>query len=122
MAKLRFKGYEFSYNPKTITIKQEKQILAHPLPQEKSVFQQDMGKRPIEIFGEGELFGEQANKQFKEIYSLFQSEGSGLLTLPHFKPVYCFLAEIKNIKRAGPELISYSFKFIEDVSKRGDYI
>lgn len=120
MSKLRFKGYEFSYNPKTITIKQEKRILSHLLPQSKSVFQQPMGNMPIEISGEGELFGENSDKSFFEIYSLFQSEESGILSLPHFKPTICFLTEIKNVKTAGPNLLTYSFKFVEDVSKRGE--
>lgn len=120
MSKLRFKGYEFTYNPKTITIKQDKLILSHPLPQSKGFFQQPMGSKPLEISGEGELFGENADSRFMEIYSLFRGDESGILTLPHFKPIFCFLSEIKNVKKAGPDMLTYSFKFIEDVSKRGD--
>lgn len=111
--KLRFKGYELAYNPNSFDVKKERNIVQINSPLSGSIVQ-DLGFNPAVITGEGNLFGADAKKQYDEIYSLLLKNKSGLLHIPGIKPFFAYFVSINTTHNAGPNLINYKFKFVED--------
>ncbi len=114
--KLRFKGYELPYNPKSFSLKKERHILQLNSPLSGSVIQ-DLGFHARVLTGEGKFYGTDAKKQYDALYSLFEKGGSGVLHIPGQKPFHAYFASISASRVAGPDMISYTFKFIEDCQK-----
>lgn len=113
-SKLRFKGFEFNYNPHTFTISGRRNIVEFLSPVSGSIVQ-DLGASARTITGEGVLLGADCNKQYEQLFATFLQEQSGLLQIPDMKPFYAFFASLSVTAKPTPNLLYYSFKFIEDV-------
>lgn len=114
--KLRFKGYELSYNPKSLSLKKERNLLQLNSPLSGNIIQ-DLGFNAAVITGEGVFYGSDAKKQYDLLYSLFLNGKSEVLHIPGYKPFYAYFTSISSSRKAGADILSYSFKFIEDCKK-----
>ncbi len=111
--KLRFRGVDFYLNPKTLQVRREKKYVRLLSPTQGPVVQ-EVGRLPAQISGEGELYGERAEAEYQTLIGLFQMEGSGYLQLPGEEPMQAYFASLGALRKAGPEVMRYSFSFVED--------
>jgi len=116
--KVIFKNYEFFYNPRTFTIKRERNIVEFISPVAGSIVQ-DLGLGARVVTGEGELVGNDIENQYEKLNELFLSQHNGLLHIPKYKPFYAYFASLSVTAKPAPNLLTYSFKFIEDVTQKG---
>lgn len=110
--KLRFRGVDFTVNPKTLKVQREKKYVRLLSPEGPVV--QEVGRQPAQVSGEGELYGEGAQAAYQNLVGLFQMEGSGYLQVPGEEPMQAYFAGLGSLRRAGPEVLRYSFTFVED--------
>lgn len=113
-SKFRFKGYEFKCNPQTFTISCERNIAEFVSPFSQTTVQ-EVGVGTRSLSGEGVIFGDDVLKQYDALNSLFLSDGAGTLFIPGYKPFRAFFAKLSVTARPAPNLLYYSFKFIEQV-------
>lgn len=113
-SKLRFKGFEFTYNPHTFTITGQRNIVEFLSPISGSIVQ-DLGASARTVTGEGVLLGMDCNTQYEQLHSMLLQEQSGLLQIPDMKPFYTYFASLSVTAKPTPNLLYYSFKFVEDV-------
>ncbi len=111
--KLRFRGVDFHLNPKSLQIKREKKYVRLLSPTEGPVVQ-EVGRLPAQISGEGELCGDTAAEDYRTLVGLFEMAGSGYLQLPGEEPIAAYFASLGALRRAGPDVLRYSFSFVED--------
>lgn len=116
--KFRFRGADFRYNPRSIQIRRERRLVRLQSPAAGSVVQ-ELGFLPAVVSGEGELCGEAADSDYQNLRGLFEAGGSGLLQIPGQPPMRAFFAALGMLRRAGPDVLRYSFSFVEDVSGEG---
>lgn len=114
--KLRFKGFSFTANPTTLTIKQERNVALHNSPLSTCIVQ-DLGLKARVITGEGKLFGADVNRQFQRLYEAFSSNGAGILCIPDMKPINAVFVQVSVTAKPTPNLLSYKFQFVEVDSK-----
>lgn len=115
VSKLRYKGYLWQYNPKELSVITEKKLHEQLVPDNKPIIQ-NFGNKSRIIRGTGCLCGEDCFKQYNRILEL-QKNGSGILSLPNTNPFYAFLKVVELACDPTPDLISYKFEFVEDLSK-----
>lgn len=116
LAKIRYKGYSWVHNPKTLKVTKEQILRENQIPFGKSDIQ-DLGGKSRVISGTGQLCGEDCLIQYQQLLELQSLEGSGILSLPDTKPFYAFFKSIELDCDPTPEVVTYNFVFIEDVSR-----
>lgn len=110
--KLRYKGYEFSCNPHTLSIQQTRNIAEFNSPLTPTIVQ-DLGTKARTIIGDGQLFGEDVINQFEKLHTTFCEKGAGTLYVPGFKPIQAIFCTFEITAKPTPNLLQYSFKFLE---------
>lgn len=113
---IRFKGYVFEHNPRTLKITSKKNIASQSVLGEKSDII-ETGDNSRVVTGEGSIHGEDCIYKFLKLFKLKEEKGSGILSLPNTKPFYAFFESLEFSADPMPNLISYKFIFIEDNSK-----
>jgi len=116
LAKIRYKGYSWVHNPKTLKITKEQLLRENQVPFGNTDIQ-DLGGKSRVIKGTGQLCGEDCLVQFQRLLELQSGEGSGILSLPDTKPFYAFFKSIELACDPTPDVVTYNFEFIEDTSK-----
>ncbi len=109
---MSFDGFRWLHNPLQIQMTYKRQIQSDFLPFSGERLT-PMGMNCRVISGKGELVGENAIKVSEKLESLFLSREKGLLTVPGYKPFYAYFAEFSVSGDTTPDLITYSFEFIE---------
>lgn len=117
ISKIRFKGYSWVHNPKTLKVSKEQNMRENFIPYGKSNVQ-NLGVKSRIISGTGQLFGEDCLIQYQQLVQLQSQEESGILSLPDTKPFYAFFKSIELSCDPTPEVVTYSFVFVEDLSKQ----
>jgi hypothetical protein len=113
---MRYKGYSWSHNPKTLKVSTEDEIKEQVILENNS-FVRKLGNKGRVITGTGQLYGEDCIKQYEALLKLQSKEGSGILSLPDTLPFYAFFKSIELACDPTPEVVTYNFEFIEDLSK-----
>ncbi len=110
---MKYKDYEWPYNPSKLQIKQEKDLVELKLPFVGTVLQNlNCGKKIIS--GTGELFGSDCFEQYAKLCDLYEDKEKGLLSIPELGT---FLASFKKLNitcSCVPNSIVYYFEFWED--------
>ncbi len=111
---MRFCGYTFHHNPATLTIGNAGNIreLISPTCEPQSAH---LGRKPVRITGEGELYGADCIAQFEALQKLFYQGRKGLLSLPGMPAVYAYLKELEMIAQPKENVLGYRFTFIEAI-------
>lgn len=118
LARLRYKGKELAYNKKNFNFSKERNIVKLFSPFCGSIIQ-EFGFKPATITGRGEFYGNTARAQYDELYSLFLQGSSGILHIMGQKPFLAYFASVEELHRDNSQVVSYSFKFIEDCTTGG---
>lgn len=109
---MRFCGYTFHHNPATLKVENAGNIreLISPTCEPQSAH---LGRKPIRITGEGELFGADCIAQFEALQKLFDEGGKGLLSLPKMPAIHAYLKELQMTAQPKENVLTYRFEFIE---------
>lgn len=109
---LRYKNFQFPYNPSTFSVQGEKQLFHQFAPGMGSVVT-DLGRTARTVTGQGEFFGSQAREQFEALWSVFLEKEDGILALPATQPFYAFFSSLVLTGEAGADVLRYQFTFVE---------
>lgn len=112
-----FKGYQFQYLPQRFSMEQQRNLRIFEQPFISAAIQ-DMGFSPLILEGEGVLPGENCMEEWEKLKQLQQQNGSGLLCLANSEPIYCYFEQLSAVGQAGPKLLTYHFRFVEDCARR----
>ena len=115
---LRFRGVDFRVNPKSLSMKRERKLVRFASPIAGSLVQ-DVGEQPLVVSGVGELCGSTAAQDYRALSDLFERGGSGLLQIPGQSPVQAWFASLGLLRRAGTDLWTYEFAFVQDCAGGG---
>lgn len=121
LAKMRYKGYVWNHNPETLKVTTEQKLIEQTIPQGKETIQ-DFGVKSRVISGSGQLFGEDCLYQYEKLLELQNESGSGILSLPDTKPFYAYFKSIELACDPAPDIITYNFQFIEDLTRKAEKI
>ncbi len=116
-AKMKFKNYEWPYDPKQLKIEQKKDISELKIPFVGTVLQNLKCSKRV-ISGNGEFFGPDCFEQYSRLCELYKENDSGYLSITD---VGTFLAVFKKLNMScepGPKSISYYFEFWEDMETK----
>ena len=115
---MRYKGFVWPHNPRTYTIRYERQVAVHKVPFGRYAMQDlGMGRRIME--GEGEFWGPDAYDTFKELASVFYAGGPGTLVHPVWQSASAYLVRLTLTQEPRPDYVRYAFTFWEDFGGYG---
>ena len=110
---MRYKDFVWPHNPRTYTIRYERQVAVHKVPFGRYAMQDlGMGRRIME--GEGEFWGPDAYDTFKELASVFYAGGPGTLVHPVWQSASAYLVRLTLTQEPRPDYVRYAFTFWED--------
>jgi hypothetical protein len=112
LAPMRFGGYTWEYNPHTIKILSEKEIIENKIPYANNVIQ-NFGRMSRVVKGEGYIYGSSCFAQYDALWNIYKENKKGILSVPEFVVMEAefYTLEIKG--EPTDSLINYSFVFIE---------
>lgn len=110
-SKLRFKGYEFNYNPHTLSISHMRNVASFSSPLCPLVVQ-DLGIKSTIVSGEGVLVGENCIKQYESIAALMETDATGRLQIPNFKPMMAVFSALSITAKPIRNALFYKFEFV----------
>ena len=114
LAPLKYKDYTWPSNPRTYSLKFEKNAVIHSYPYTNIHEIDDLGVKPREISGEGEFVGEGAYEEFKKLANVFYKKGPGLLIHPIWQISNAVFNRLELEQEPTPDYVKYYFSFIED--------
>ena len=94
---MQYKGYVWTHNPRTYTIRYQRQVAVHKIPFGRYTMQ-DLGLTRRVMTGEGEFFGPKAYEEFKKLSSVFYEGGPGTLIHPVW-PIWWSFPWLRNPER-----------------------
>lgn len=109
---MRFKGVGWRHNPREVVFEDKQRLAELTAPYDGSVVQ-NLGRRSMQVKGEGELFGADCLQQFDRLLALFRSGGSGVLTIAGFKPFYAVFESLEMVGKPRSDVLTYRFVFRE---------
>lgn len=115
LSTMRYKGYKWQHNPSSIIITTKEEIKEQMVLQSKS-FVRDLGAKARVVKGSGQLVGKDCIAQYGQLLKLQSKGGSGVLSLPDTLPFYAFFKSIELACDPTPEVVTYNFEFVEDLS------
>ena len=81
---IRYKGYEFPYNPSKSGYSTSRAYIAHKYPELTGIEVEDLEAQEVFITGEGEFVGENAYSYWQQLLSVFNEGGVGSF----YHPIY----------------------------------
>ncbi len=113
---MRFNGFSWHHNPKSLTIKSGKKVLRYGVPHFEEIvrcFYDEL----ITVNGVGELYGEDCFEQYKRLEELYLKGKEGVLCLPYLMPIYACFEKLSVEASTTPSVLTYSFTFSQ-IKKR----
>ena len=112
LTSMRYKNYVWPHNPRVYSISYERSMGARKVPFGRYCLQ-DLGPAQRVMRGEGEFVGAEAYRQFKELASVFYSQGTRLLVHPIWQPANAYFVELSLRQEPRPDYVAYTFTFWE---------
>lgn len=109
---MQYKGYVWPHNPRTYTIRYQRQVALHKVPFGRYAMQ-DLGLTRRVMTGEGEFFGPKAYEEFKKLASIFYEGGPGPLIHPVWQASQAYLVELSLAQEPRKDYVRYTFTFWE---------
>ncbi|WMM26536.1 DNA circularization N-terminal domain-containing protein [Tissierella sp. MB52-C2] len=75
LSPLKYKSYTWAINPRTYSLRFEKNTAIHHYPYTNINKVDDIGMKPREVNGKGEFIGKGAYEEFQKLASIFYSKG-----------------------------------------------
>lgn len=113
---MRYKGYTWRYNPKQINISSQRNVKEILIPHTDSVVDELGGMKRV-VKGTGEFFGDSCIDDFEQLRSILLEGGSGYLSIPKMEPFLAIFKKLEMTERAEPDVIEYTFEFLETGDK-----
>ena len=107
---MRFNGFSWHHNPKSLTIKSGKKVVRYGVPHFEEIVKSFYDEL-ITISGVGELYGEDCFEQYKKIEELYLDGKNGILCLPYLMPMYACFEKLSIEASTTPSVLTYSFSF-----------
>lgn len=116
-APMRFDGLSLHHNPHKLVIENESRL--RELPTMRRISRTEYTRqRPCVISGEGELYGTGCLEQYIVLEQLYRSQKRGKLSLPHMRPIYAYLKELRLLSEPQENILRYRFVFVGAQSPR----
>lgn len=109
---MQYKRFVWPHNPRSYTIRYERQVAVHKIPFGRYAMQ-DVGLTRRVMSGEGEFFGPKAYDTFKELASTFYEGGPGVLIHPVWQAANVYFVELALAQEPRREYVRYTFTFWE---------
>lgn len=109
---MRFGNFVFPVNPSQIVVKNQQSVSVIALPYAGNVLQ-NTGRTPRIISGTGEFLGRDGDGHFARLHKLFTEAEEKPLLIPGVPPMTAVLHKLQMTCDPVPELIRYSFEFVE---------
>lgn len=119
LSRMRFKGYSWEHNPKALKLTSTEQLSEQVVPQGKFRIQ-DFGARSRVVSGTAQLYGDDCLQQYHLLQKLQNQSTSGVLSVPDMQPFYAYFKSIELACDPTPDLVTYNFEFIEDLTKKAE--
>lgn len=116
-ANMRFKGFDWSHNPKKLSIKNNRKTVTVSYPYSYAETE-EMFKQCCVISGEGELYGEDCVKQFNRLNGLFSEKGAGVLSIGGMPSAEAYFTKLELLCEPKENVISYAFEFVQSSSAK----
>ena len=110
---MRYKDYTWPHNPEVYAVERQRRLVVHQIPFGRCVIQ-DLGGMYRILRGEGVFAGDGAYEQFRQLATVFQEGGSGLLVHPVWQTERAWFASLQVTEEPLPDYVRYSFEFWED--------
>ncbi len=110
LSAMRFNGYTWHHNPKTLEIASEKKVVKIQLPYADDAFI-NFGEKPIRISGVGELYGDDCIEQYKKLKSVYKRGEGAILCLPKFPAFYACFDKLSLTAKPSASVLEYGFSF-----------
>lgn len=117
ISNMRFDSFEWDNNPLNISISYSRRMTYQNFY--RGCYVCEAGSDLKVIKGKGEFAGKGCIKQYETLCRLFEKGRKGLLTLPFAQPFFAYFAEFAVEGDVTPDLIKYTFEFIEAESSEG---
>lgn len=115
LSALKYKTYTWPNNPRSYSIRFEKNTAVHHYPFTNINEIDDTGMKPREVSGEGEFIGEGAYEEFKKLATMFYNRGPGPLIHPIWQIQQAVFSRLEVQQEPTPNYVRYSFSFIEHI-------
>ncbi|MBQ2925658.1 MAG: DNA circularization N-terminal domain-containing protein, partial [Ruminiclostridium sp.] len=109
---MQYKGYVWPHNPRTYTIRYQRQVAVHKVPFGRYAMQ-DLGLTRRVMTGEGEFYGPTAYEEFKKLASVFYEGGAGPLIHPVWQSSKAYFVELALAQEPRKDYVRYTFTFWE---------
>lgn len=109
---MQYKTYVWPHNPRTYTIRYERNVAVHKIPFGRYVLQ-DLGLTRRVMRGEGEFYGPGAYDEFKKLASVFYQSGPGILMHPVWRSSSAYFVELELAQEPRENYVRYTFAFWE---------
>ena len=109
---MRYKNFIWPHNPRVYSIEFKRTMGADKVPFGRYVLQ-DLGPEQRIMEGEGEFVGENAYELFKQLATVFYSDGPGLLVHPVWQTSNAYFVELSLTQEPRADYVRYHFTFWE---------
>lgn len=109
---MRYKDYVWPHNPRVYSIGFQRAMGAAKVPFGRYLLQ-DLGPGQRVMEGEGEFVGADAYDQFKQLATVFYSDGPGLLVHPIWQISNAYFVELSLTQEPRSDYVKYRFVFWE---------
>lgn len=113
---MQYKRFVWPHNPRSYSIRYERQVAVHKVPFGRYAMQ-DVGLTRRVMSGEGEFFGPKAYDTFKELASIFYEGGPGVLIHPVWQTSKAYFVNLSLAQEPRRDYVRYTFTFWEDYDK-----
>lgn len=113
LSPLKYKNYTWPVNPRTYSLRFEKNTAVHHYPYTNINEVDDTGMKPREVSGEGEFIGEGAYEEFQKLASVFYNSGPGPLIHSIWQIQQAIFNRLEVTQEPTPNYVKYNFGFIE---------
>ncbi len=113
---MRFAGYTWHHNPKSLKVTNGKKVVVLSVPYSTDVLQ-NFGEKPLTISGVGELYGEDCLEQYEKLRQVYEMGKSDVLCLPQLIPMYAYFDSLTLQAQPSANVLTYSFSFTQVKNK-----